>query len=145
MGITVIYGISYSTIRTIYAIDKKFVSAAEEVAYVITFTTKLMLDLFVIFLFMQTFSFFLQKRYQTLKKEALKMSPMNYMILYIIFFLFFMRIAGSLYTFIVGILVLMPSVFNSPSQMMSYVILDDLVFPLRDFIETLMFSYMFYC
>jgi hypothetical protein len=55
-----------------------------------------------------------------------------------------MRIAGSLYTFIVGILVLIPSVFNSPSQMLSYVILDDLVFPLRDFIETVMFSYLFY-
>lgn len=66
------------------------------------------------------------------------------MILYTIFFLFFMRVAGSLYTFIVGILVLMPSVFNSPEQMLSYVILDDLVFPLRDFIETLMFSYLFY-
>lgn len=61
-----------------------------------------------------------------------------------IFFLFFMRILGSLYTFIVGILVLMPSVFNSPEQMLSYVILDDLVFPFRDFIETLMFSYLFY-
>jgi hypothetical protein len=55
-----------------------------------------------------------------------------------------MRIAGSLYTFIVGILVLIPSIFNNPSQMLSYVILDDLVFPLRDFIETLMFSYLFY-
>jgi hypothetical protein len=28
--------------------------------------------------------------------------------------------------------------------MLSYVILDDLVFPLRDFIEVLMFSYLFY-
>ncbi len=28
--------------------------------------------------------------------------------------------------------------------MLSYVILDDLVFPLRDFLEVLMFSYMFY-
>ena len=55
-----------------------------------------------------------------------------------------MRILGSIYTFIVGILVLIPEVFNTPSQMLSYVILDDLVFPLRDFVEILMFSYMFF-
>jgi hypothetical protein len=28
--------------------------------------------------------------------------------------------------------------------MLSYVILDDLIFPFRDFIETMMFSYLFY-
>ena len=61
-----------------------------------------------------------------------------------IFFLLIMRILGSIYTFIVGILVLIPEVFNTPSQMLSYVILDDLVFPLRDFVEILMFSYMFF-
>ena len=55
-----------------------------------------------------------------------------------------MRILGSLYTFIVGVLVLIPDVFNTPAQMLSYVILDDLVFPFRDFIEVMMFSYLFY-
>jgi hypothetical protein len=55
-----------------------------------------------------------------------------------------MRVLGSIYTFIVGILVLNPDIFNRPAQMLSYVILDDLVFPLRDFVEVLMFSYLFY-
>ena len=55
-----------------------------------------------------------------------------------------MRILGSVYTFIVGVLVLIPQIFNTTQQMLSYVILDDLVFPIRDFIEILMFSYMFY-
>jgi hypothetical protein len=59
MGITVIYGISYSTIRTVYSVDRKFVSTAEEVAYVITFTTKLLLDIYVIIIFSKVFSFFL--------------------------------------------------------------------------------------
>jgi hypothetical protein len=59
MGITVIYGISYSTIRTVYSVDRKFVSTAEEVAYVLTFTTKLLLDIYVIIIFSKVFSFFL--------------------------------------------------------------------------------------
>jgi len=71
-------------------------------------------------------------------------TPFHQFVLYLIFFLLVMRILGSVYTFIVGVLVLIPTVFNSAAQMLSYVILDDLVFPLRDFIEVMMFSYMFY-
>lgn len=144
MSITLLYGICYSTIRTVFSVDRQFVSTTEEVAYVITFTTKLFLDFYVIVLFSTVFSFFFQRRKQALSREALRMTPLNQLVLVTIFFLYFMRVAGSLYTFIVGILVLIPSVFNSPAQMLSYVILDDLVFPLRDFIETIMFSYMFY-
>ena len=59
MGITIIYGISYSTIRTVYSVDRKFVSTPEIVAYVITFTTKLFLDIYVILLFSRVFTFFL--------------------------------------------------------------------------------------
>ena len=114
MGITIIYGVSYSTIRTVYSVDRKFVSTAEEVAYVITFTIKLFLDIYVILLFSSVFTFFLQRRKQALSKEALRFTPLNMIVLYTIIFLYFMRIAGSLYTFIVGILVLNPSVFNSP-------------------------------
>jgi hypothetical protein len=77
MTITLIYGISYSTIRTIYSVDRKFVSTAEEVAYVITFTTKLLLDIYVIFLFRSVFSFFLDRRKQALSREALRLTPLN--------------------------------------------------------------------
>jgi hypothetical protein len=115
MGITLIYGISYSTIRTVFSVDRQFVSTTEEVAYVITFTTKLILDIYVIILFSTVLSFFYQRRKQALSREALRMTPLNQLVLVTIFFLYFMRIAGSLYTFIVGILVLIPSVFNSTS------------------------------
>ena len=71
------------------------------------------------------------------------MTPFNKFILASIIFLFFMRIAGAVYTFLVGILVLTP-LFNTPAQMLSYVILDDLVFPIRDFFEVLLFSYLFF-
>lgn len=70
-------------------------------------------------------------------------SKFNFFILYSIYFLLFMRILGSVYTFIVGIVSQTP-LFNDPKWKLSYEILDDLVFPIRDFIEVLFFSYLFY-
>jgi hypothetical protein len=55
-----------------------------------------------------------------------------------------MRLCGSIYTFIVGILVLLPSVFDNDAQRLSYAVLDNIVFPLRDWVEVMMLSYMFY-
>lgn len=54
-----------------------------------------------------------------------------------------MRVLGSIYTFIVGI-VSLTSIFQNKQWEISYEILDDLVFPLRDFMEVLFFSYLFY-
>jgi len=54
-----------------------------------------------------------------------------------------MRLLGSIYTFIVGI-VSLTSLFQNEQWQISYEILDDLVFPIRDFIEVLFFSYLFY-
>jgi hypothetical protein len=142
MGVGTAYGISYTTIRVLYSVQKKF-GTAEEVAYIITFSTKLVLDLYVMSLFVITFRYFLQKRFKALAKEALRLTPFNKFILVSIIFLFFMRIAGAVYTFLVGILVLTP-LFNTPAQTLSYVILDDLVFPIRDFFEVLLFSYLFF-
>jgi hypothetical protein len=114
------------------------------IAYIITFTTKLLIDIYVFLIFIRALAYFLRRKRAALKREALMFTPHHQLVLYVIFFLLFMRILGSVYTFIVGVLVLIPSVFNSAAQMLSYVILDDLVFPLRDFIEVMMFSYMFY-
>ena len=55
-----------------------------------------------------------------------------------------MRIIGSVYTFAVGIFTLIPDFFNTPGQLLSYQIADDLVFPIRDFIEVIFFSYLFH-
>ena len=114
------------------------------IAYIITFTTKLLLDTYVFLIFSRALAYFLRRKRAALQREALVFTPHHQLVLYLIFFLLFMRILGSVYTFIVGVLVLIPSVFNSAPQMLSYVILDDLVFPLRDFLEVMMLSYMFY-
>ena len=114
------------------------------ISYIITFTTKLLIDTYVFLIFIRALGYFLRRKRAALKREALMFTPFHQFVLYLIFFLLVMRILGSVYTFIVGVLVLIPSVFNSAAQMLSYVILDDLVFPMRDFIEVMMFSYMFY-
>jgi hypothetical protein len=54
-----------------------------------------------------------------------------------------MRVLGSVYTFIVGI-VSLTDLFQNDKWQLSYEILDDIVFPIRDFVEVLFFSYLFY-
>ena len=142
MTVTSLYGVSYTTIRVLYN-EYLTISGANETLYIITFSVKLLLDIWMITLFIISLRYFLERKKTALKREALRLNPYNQFILISIFFLLFMRIAGSLYTFIVGIISLTP-VFNTPAQLLSYQILDDLVFPIRDFIEVIFFSYLFH-
>ncbi len=115
MIIATCYGISYTTIRTVHASDPtSSFTGFKRVAYIITFTTKLLLDAFVFMIFIKVFNFFLSRKMASLKREALSLTPLNKVVLSIIYFLLFMRIAGSIYTFTVGVLILNPGVFNTP-------------------------------
>ena len=96
-------------------------------------------------IFIVLLGFFLNKKAVAMKKGAHSggFSTFNFFVLYSIYFLLFMRIIGSLYTFIVGIVSMTP-LFNDDKWKLSYEILDEIVFPIRDFIEVLFFSYLFY-
>lgn len=144
MILSSIYGISYTTLRVMSA-GQGYFNTAQETLYIPTFTLKLFLDFYVMVIFIITLQFFLEKRIAAFKKgaHATGFSKFNLFVLYSIYFLIFMRILGSIYTFIVGI-VSMTSLFHDPHWELSYEILDDLVFPVRDFIEVLFFSYLFY-
>lgn len=144
MTITVLYGISYSTLRVLFAVNGSF-SPTEQAFYIPTFSVKLLLDFYMIAVFISCITFFLRKKLAAMKKGAhsIGFSRLNYFILYSICFLVFMRITGAIYTFAVGVISLTP-LFQNPEQKLSYEILDDLIFPIRDFIEILFFAYLFY-
>ena len=103
MTVTSLYGVSYTTIRVLYN-EYLTISGANETLYIITFSVKLLLDIWMITLFIISLRYFLERKKTALKREALRLNPYNQFILISIFFLLFMRIAGSLYTFIVGII-----------------------------------------
>ena len=144
MILSSIYGIAYTTLRVMQS-SQGYFSTAQETIYIPTFTLKLFLDFYVIVIFVFTLSFFLQKRLSAVQKGAhyRGFSKFNQFILYSVYFLVFMRVLGSVYTFIVGI-VSLTDLFQNDKWQISYEILDDIVFPIRDFVEVLFFSYLFY-
>lgn len=143
--LTLIYTVSYTTIRVLVAMKDNHYTTVETAFYIPTFTLKLVLDVYVIGMFILLLAFFLSKKQAAMQKgaHAIGFSKFNFFILYSIYGLLFMRIAGSIYTFIVGIVSLTP-LFQDDQWELSYQILDDLVFPIRDFVEILFFSYLFY-
>ena len=70
MIITLIYGITYTTIRVIFA-NQNYFTTVETAIYIPTFTTKLILDGYVAVIFIVNLKFFLDKKRSSLKKEAL--------------------------------------------------------------------------
>lgn len=109
-----VYGISYTTLRVLYAVQGHF-TTVEEIFYIPTFSLKLILDGIMIYTFISCLAFFLRKKLAAMQKGAHSrgFSSFNFFILYSIYFLLFMRIIGSIYTFIVGIITLTP-MFNDP-------------------------------
>jgi hypothetical protein len=96
-------------------------------------------------MFILLLSFFLRRKEAAMLKgaHAAGFSRFNLFVMYSIYVLLFMRIVGSVYTFIVGIVSLTPFFYNE-QWALSYQILDDLVFPIRDFVEVMFFSYLFH-
>ncbi len=97
-------------------------------------------------MFVHLLSYFISKKLQVLRKGAHVrggFSSFNVFILYSIYAMVFMRVLGALYTFIVGV-VSLTTLFQNARWELSYEILDELVFPARDFCEVMLFSYLFF-
>lgn len=140
-----VYGVSYTTLRVLFAMQDAHFTLAEEIFYVPTFTVKLLLDAYMITLFVLTFKFFMERKLAAMMKgaHARGFTTFNLFVMYTMMGLIVMRIVGSLYTFIVGIIT-MTDYYQDPKQQLAYAILDGLVFPIRDFIELMFFTYLFY-
>lgn len=117
---------------------------ATKIFLILSLIIKLISDAYVFWVFGQVFKYFLNKKRSSLKKEALNLSPLNFFIISSVFFMFFMRVLGTLFNTQNGIVSLIDSVYNTNSYIEYRIIMGDIVFPLRDFLEVLMFSYLFF-
>lgn len=115
---------------------------SEFILYVLTFSVKLVLDGIAITLFIQSFSFFYKEKKSAMKYNGKKFSLFNKFILGSIIFLLLMRAIGSLYTFLVGV-VSLTDYYNSKGSVTIRLIMGEEVFPVRDCLELLFFSYLF--
>jgi len=78
MGIAACYGISYTTIRTIHANNPEDnFEGFMKIAYIITFSIKLLLDFFAFTIFGIAFYYFLNRKRAALKREALIFTPLH--------------------------------------------------------------------
>ena len=113
------------------------------VAFLFSIALKVFLDTVSFIVFYYAMHFFIKKKMESLRKEALGFSPFNLFILFMIGLLFFMRILGSLFT-LTNALFSILSFYNGQIYINYRLVMGDIVFPIRDFVEIMMFSYLFY-
>lgn len=142
MGLFGVHGVLYLTTRMITETGYDF-NLAAKIFFSISLVLKLVLDAYVFFVFTSTFSYFLQRKKSALSREALSFSPFNFFIIYSVMFLFFMQILGTLFTISNAIVTLTPA-YTTDGYTTYRLIMGDIIFPLRDFIDVLFFSYLFY-
>jgi len=138
-----VHSIIYITCRVIIEVQTKY-NLATEIFLVIALVIKLISDFYVFWIFAMVFKFFLKKKKSGLKKEALSLTPLNLVIIFTVCFMFFMRILGTLFNTQNGIFSIFDSIYNTPEYISYRIIMGDIVFPMRDFLESMMFSYLFY-
>ena len=105
---------------------------------------KLALDCLSFYLFIKAFRFFVARKRSSLKREALALSPFNKFILFSIYILLAFRVLGTLFTFSNALISLDDKIYHSHSYSIYRLLMGDIIFPIRDCIEALYFSYLFY-
>lgn len=111
--------------------------AFEAMVYIAIFSLKPFLDFYALYLFGVTFLYLYKKKREALTSLNKKFTSFNKVMLGSIGLLVFMRAFGSLYTFFIGVTTVTDDLDH---WLVSYEIFDDIVFPLRDFIEALFFA-----
>ncbi len=101
-------------------------------------SVKLFIDLTFQYLFLSFIVFFLNFR----KLEQRKLSPINIMILSTVMILFFITFIESLFIFCLLIFYTSPEVDNTFYRYVQLIVFN--VFYIKDFIITLMLSYLYY-
>ena len=78
---------------------------------VLALVIKLISDFYVFWVFALVFKYFLNKKRQSLSKEALSLSPLNMFIVIAVCFMFFMRVLGTLFNTQNGIISILDSIY----------------------------------
>lgn len=145
MGLIGIYAIHifvYGSIRVVQELDEN-IGKTGQVFLILAVTLKAASDCCLYYYFFKAFKFFVEKKRQTRKREALGLSPLNKLIIFSISVMFTMRILGSLFNFQLGFATLFDFYFD-PTYLNFRVVMINIVFPLREFTEVLFFSYLFF-
>jgi hypothetical protein len=132
----------YFTLRMLTEFDIDYGTAGKVFFYASTFL-KLPLDFYVLWIFCSCFQYFVRRKQQSLKREALGFSPFNIFILSSVYFMVFMRVFGSLFN-VTNSIMSLTDAYESHGYILFRLISANIIFTLRDFIEALFFSYLFY-
>jgi hypothetical protein len=133
----------YLTIRLISEISDQDLNKAEIDLLIASTALKVLLDGVGFMIFMQSFLYFVNRKASTLKREALSFSPFNKFIIASVFFLYVMRIIGTLFT-LTNAIISITDLYTTHSYSVYRLLMADIIFPLRDMIEVLFFTYLFY-
>ena len=143
MVTSIIYLISYTTIRTHMAANDDTLTILEEAFYIPTFSIKLVLDSIAIYIFAICLRYFYIQKRSALRKNGARFNYFNYLIISMITLLFILRIIGALYTFAICIISLTDAYKSAFVTEMQFIAGEE-IFTIRDFVEVLLFSYLIY-
>ena len=142
-AIIMIFTVIYAGVYTYFRIDidmDEGISTIEQYLYIPTFSIKLLFDIVALIIFGISFRFFFMKKRAALQKYSSKFSRFNIFIVVLISLLYTLRIVGIFYDFAVGIV----SIRLTRRVLDEIFDIGEVVIHLRDFVEVVMFSYLFY-
>lgn len=132
----------YLTIR-LMSEEGSILGTLEISLLILSIFLKLALDCIAFYVFISAFRFFTHRKRASLKREALPFSPFNRFILASVYALLALRVLGTLFTF-TNAIVSLTSSYHDHGYSMYRLFMGDILFPIRDCIEAMYFSYLFY-
>lgn len=137
------FAVIYAGVDTWFRIDidlDEGINTIETFVYIPIFSIKLILDFFAISIFYICFKFFYRQKLKALSKYKEKLTAFNLFIIVTVAILYGLRILDSMYDFAVGIV----SITLTRKVLDTVFLIGEVVVHLRDFVEVIMFSYLFY-
>jgi len=135
-------GVIYTTMRMLNEYGTDYGTTGKVFFYLSVFL-KLPLDVIALWIFCSSFLYFVRRKQQSLKREALGFSPFNHFILIAVALMVTLRIFGSLFT-VINAVITLSDLYDVHSYVIFRLISGNIIFPLRDFVEALFFSYLFF-
>lgn len=138
----VVQGVIYATLRMLQEYGKEYGTAGKIVFYITVFS-KVPLDAISFYVFLNSFLYFLTRKQKSLKREALGLSPFNIFIVISVYTFLALRVLGTIWT-ATNAVITMTDIYDTHDYTFFRIITSDIFFPLRDFLESLFFAYLFF-
>jgi amino acid transporter len=118
-------------------------TGVEWALYIMVISVKVGLDFIAFIIFFMTFRYFLDRKRQSRRREALKLTPFNKFILSSVYGLMLCQVLGTLFTFSNACIALTES-YLTKAYTDYRLIMGDIFFPVRDCVQVLFLSYLFF-